>query len=63
MILESIAQKDGDKEKRTSDRAHTRDLHSFMELQPHEPLVPAANPSSPIAGTKGDGEQRIRGWD
>ena len=45
----NTAQEKGDRRKRTSDRARTRDLHSFAELQPHEPSVPAANPSSPIA--------------
>ena len=33
-ILESTAQKDGDRGKRTSDWARTRDLHSFTKLQP-----------------------------
>ena len=45
----NTAQEKGNRRKRTSDRAQTRDLHSFAELQPHEPSVPAANPSSPIA--------------
>ena len=45
----NTAQEKGDRRKRTSDWARTRDLHSFAELQPHEPSVPAANPSSPIA--------------
>ena len=36
-------------EKRTSDRAQTRDLNSFAELQPHKLSVPVTNPSSPIA--------------
>ena len=45
----NTALKKGDRRKRTSDRARTRDLHSFAELQPHEPSVPAANPLSPIA--------------
>ena len=43
------AQEEGDRRKRTRDRARTRDLHSFAELQPHELSVPAANASSPIA--------------
>ena len=30
----NTAQKNGDRGKRTSDRAQTRDLHSFAELQP-----------------------------
>ena len=42
--------------KRTSDRARTRDLHSFAELQPQELSVPVANPSSPI-------DQYIRWWE
>ena len=29
-------------------RARTHNLHSFPKLQPHEPSVPAAKPSSPI---------------
>ena len=45
----NTAQEKGDRRKRTSDRARTRDLYSFAELQPHEPSVPAANSSSPIA--------------
>ena len=45
----NIAQEKGDMRKRNGDRARTRDLHSFPELQPHEPSVPAANPLPPIA--------------
>ena len=44
----NTAQEEGNRRKRTSDRARTRDLHFFVELQPHEPSVPATNPSSPI---------------
>ena len=44
----NTAQEEGDRRKTASDRARTRDLHPFIELQPHELSVPAANPLSPI---------------
>ena len=52
IILESTAQKDGDRGKRTIDWARTRDLQYTLSWSfSHEPLVPVAvvNPSSPIA--------------
>ena len=42
-----VSSEEGDRRKRTSDQARSRDLHSFAELQPQEPSVPATNPSSP----------------
>ena len=40
IVVKSTAQKgQGDKGKRTSDRAQTRDLHSITEFQPREPPI------------------------
>ena len=44
----NTAEKNGNRGKRTSDRARTQNLHTFTGVS-HEPSVPAVNPSSPIA--------------
>ena len=47
--MELTAQKGkGDREKRTSDCARTRDLHSIAEFQPHEPRRPVEIPRPPL---------------
>ena len=48
----------GDREKRTSDRARTRDLRSIAEFQPREPRRPAEilRPPSPLCTRLGTAE-------
>ena len=49
IISANIVQEKGDRRKKNSGPAPTRDIHSFVELQPHELSVPVANPLSPLA--------------
>ena len=52
VVIASAAQEKGDRRQRTSDRVWTRDLHFFVELQPHKLSVPVANPIALCTGRR-----------